>query len=366
MNSTFTSIRARWAIQVLADVSRLLAIRTFRGRGLANARDVVLRRIALSILAFGIQGNFTSLNGAQTRFDRPIFVVVPREYATNKSSAGSKLPFSNYGPEPFLLRQPTRYQQVYAASDFGTVPAGGGFITELEFRGACESLNNLIFSKTLPFVIWMSTTTKSPDRLSARFSDNVGAAKLLTVTNQDIFIQASHGPCDSPESRNDTAWTTRIPLGTPFFYDPSAGNLLIEMQIPLGKLGDPNYLRMINEVSIQTNDAISRVAAAGMGTEIADTVDTGGLVTKFTFFDFPKLTISQSNGLVTVSWPSNPTPMQLQFTDSLVSKTEWKSFGSPSFDTLVTRGVKIPLTDLKRPRYFRLFWNSPQPGIVQP
>lgn len=324
--------------------------------------------IALAVAMFF---NFLAVNvsvAAQSRFERPIFIVVPEEYTTNKSFGRSNLPFNNYEPSPSLKRKTTRYQQVYSASAFSRVPAGGAFITEIGFRAGCFSQNTIFFSNSQPFVISMSTTLKSPDGLSSRFSENIGSNVVITVTNQFFFFRADHGPCDSPE--NDPQWRTSIQLGTPFFYDPALGNLLIEMQVPLGYLESQDYAggrQYLNEIASQSHDAVSRMAASGLTSEVADIIDTSGLVTQFTLFDFPKLNITQSNDVVTISWLRDPGQTQLEFTESLSGAPIWLLLAPP--DTVSEsrfRSFKIPVSDLKRPRYFRLFWASPQPGIVQP
>lgn len=332
----------------------------------ANPTDCTF--IALAVAIFF---NFLAVDGseaAQPRSELPIFIVVPEEYTTNKSFARSNLPFNNYEPSPSLKRQTTHYQQVYAASAFSRIPAGGAFITRIEFRGGCFSQNTLTISNSQPFAISMSTTLKSPDGLSPRFSDNIGSNVVIAATNRFFFFRADHGPCDGPE--NDPEWLTSIQLGTPFFYNPALGNLLVEMQVPIGYLESQDYARgrqFLNEIALQPNDAVSRIVASGLTSEVADIVDTAGLVTQFRMFDFPKLNIAQSNDMLTISWLRDPGQSQLEFTESLSSTPVWHLFApADTVSESSFRSVKIPVIDLKRPRYFRLFWASPQPGIVQP
>src|SRR5258707_6677827 len=116
---------------------------------------------------------------------------------------------------PFFV--PTiRYQQVYAASDFQAQVPTGGLITEIWFRAYGTD-----FFGTLPHVeISLSTTAKSVDGLSSTFAENVGADSTVVV-NGSIAL-----------SSNDAGvpFTTRIALSQPFHYNPSAGNLLLDIR----------------------------------------------------------------------------------------------------------------------------------------
>src|SRR5438128_735570 len=76
-------------------------------------------------------------------------LVVPNSLATVEGSSGNRYPF-NIGASTM------RYQQVYAAAEFGLMPAGGAYITGIAFR---RDAGWSAFSTNLPAVqINLSTT----------------------------------------------------------------------------------------------------------------------------------------------------------------------------------------------------------------
>src|SRR5258706_15300151 len=93
-------------------------------------------------------------------------LVVPNAYASVEGSIGNNYPF-NIGANTM------HYLQVYAASEFGAMPAAGAFITGIAFR---RDAGWPAFSATLRAMqINLSTTAKAPDGLASTFASNVGA-----------------------------------------------------------------------------------------------------------------------------------------------------------------------------------------------
>ena len=89
-------------------------------------------------------------------------VVIPVPYA-DRLNGNSAL------HTPFGDRAPSRYQQVYDASEFSEISGDGGLITGLAFR-----FEGRIFSTSSSSVqINLSTTDKMPDNLSARSSRRI-------------------------------------------------------------------------------------------------------------------------------------------------------------------------------------------------
>jgi hypothetical protein len=179
---------------------------------------------------------------------------------------------------PFLVDQRLassfRYQQVYAASDFARI-GSPMLITELRFdpsEGSVFSIDVNLENIRIDF----STTTSVPDGLSAMFAENVGADNTVAFSGPLRFF--------------DTAVETfgvHIPLQTPFFYDPSRGNLLMDVRnyvtIPAKPFG---YPLLIAEGTL--NDSVSTVAAFDVNSPNAPFSGTGGLVTAFTVTPIPE------------------------------------------------------------------------------
>jgi len=114
--------------------------------------------------------------------------------------------------------EPSRYQQVYAAGAFGGAMAIGA----LTFHHTQVSPGDGEFAP-VTLALSFSITSRGPGALSTVFDDNVGmgARHFATVTLA--------GSAAAP------SFTI---AGTPFDYDPSLGNLLVDWRI-LGP-GDPS------------------------------------------------------------------------------------------------------------------------------
>jgi hypothetical protein len=115
---------------------------------------------------------------------------------------------------------PIRIQYLIPASDFAELPDTHRLIVAWNFRSditQSEPLNWTLDDEQ----IWMSTTNLS--NLTNVFADNHGPNKSLVHDGTMIYPLLTTGP---PQGPRDFAEGTR--LHTPFFYDPSEGNLLIE------------------------------------------------------------------------------------------------------------------------------------------
>ena len=185
--------------------------------------------------------------------------------------------------EPFALQylpgQPptSRYQQVYDASAFSLLGGGGGTISEIDLRS--DFVFGHGYGALFPSVeIFMTVTARGPDGLSSTFADNLGS---------NPFIAYSRGPlelvADGPGA------FVHIPLQNPFFYDPAAGNLLIEIRnyerttfpgIPQANAGPFDAYNILG-------DQISRVYANDVNATTG-TADTLGLTTFFIVTPVPE------------------------------------------------------------------------------
>ena len=141
-------------------------------------------------------------------------IVVPNTLATADGND------NNFGP---FFNNSVRYQQVYAASQFPS-STGPLMITQIAFRpdGSVTDASLKIFFNTAR--IDLSTTSGTPTTLSPVFANNVGADDK-TVFNSFVFTSAPvTGPTGGPKD-----FTITFALN-PFVYDPSAGNLLLDVR----------------------------------------------------------------------------------------------------------------------------------------
>jgi hypothetical protein len=119
-------------------------------------------------------------------------------------------------PAPGTLR----IQFLYPASDFAGLPESHRLIAAFNYRADRTQTQPVDY--TFPNdQVWMSTTDK--DSLTRVFDDNHGPNKTLVHDGTMSFPVLGTGP---PQGPRDFADGTR--LQTPFFYDPSQGNLLVE------------------------------------------------------------------------------------------------------------------------------------------
>jgi len=147
-------------------------------------------------------------------------VVVPNGLASVEGNLNWSYPFSTATPSS------VRYQQVHAASEFGSLAAGGEFITQIAFRPQA-SFSGEPFSFALANVqINLSTTAAGPDGLSSTFAQNIGGNDTVVFGGAPLVLSTLFtGPGEGPKD-----FDIVINLTTLFFYNPAEGNLLLDIR----------------------------------------------------------------------------------------------------------------------------------------
>lgn len=140
-------------------------------------------------------------------------VVVPNSMETTEGNIDNTVPFGWYTT--------LRYQQVYGAADFAAL-TGPGLITHIRFRPDSWYGPNFELAHT-DIQISLSTTAANPDGLSLTFANNVGGDNT-TVFSGPLVLSGSGAPVVIPRTFN-----IEIELQEPFLYDPSLGNLLLDV-----------------------------------------------------------------------------------------------------------------------------------------
>ena len=154
----------------------------------------------------------------------------------------------------------TRYQQAYAASDFSSI--GGPFaVTAINFLNGSGNLAPSTYS------LYFSTISAGIDTLSnSNFDSNRGADNALFVS----------------VTLSGTAPPTLTLSGTPFNYDPSRGNLLLDIVVsPGGVMANSGF----------GGSYMSNTNAFGVFSRYHDFgfANTGyGLVTRFDYVAVPE------------------------------------------------------------------------------
>jgi hypothetical protein len=184
-------------------------------------------------------------------------IVVPNAQAAAEGND------ANFGP---FFDSSVRYQQVYSASQFAA--SGPLMISQIAFRpdgAVTDATFHLVFNSVQ---IDLSTTSSTPGSLSPVFASNVGADNA-TVFNSFVNLSTPiTGPSGGPK---DFIVTFDI---TPFVYDPSAGNLLMDVRaLSLAGISAELDSESGNPFTAHV-DASSIVASTG-------DVFASGLVTRF-------------------------------------------------------------------------------------
>jgi hypothetical protein len=196
-------------------------------------------------------------------------LVSPNGQAAVEGNSNNGFPFNiaNFS----LTSQ--RYQQVYNASDFSAFGGTARLITQIAFRP--DAFFGGAFSSTLSSIqIDLSTTAASADSLSSTFANNVGGNDTTVFSGALSLSSADTGPVGGPKD-----FDIVITLQTPFLYDPTAGNLLLDVH----NFGGGMTTQFDSEKV--TGDSVSRVVttSSGVGSPTADISDSEGLITQFTF-----------------------------------------------------------------------------------
>jgi len=197
------------------------------------------------------------------------YIVVPNANATTEGAGTNAIPFSDFGTS-------LRYQQVYAASQFGAL-SGPAWITAILLRP--DAVYGHSFSATLTDIqIDLSTTSKAPDGLSPAFANNVGADDTVVFGRGALALSSQFtGPVGGPKD-----FDIVINLTTPFLYNPAAGNLLLDVR----NYNSTISTTQMDAVDLVAGDPVSRVISHygdGVNDATAYYVDSVGLVTDFRF-----------------------------------------------------------------------------------
>lgn len=210
---------------------------------------------------------FTLFSFASQNEVKALPIIVRNDLATTDGD-------TRFHTAPFNNAEASRYMQIYSASQFSTLSAPAS-ITQITLRADQASA----FTKDFSSVdIYLSTSRHSVSELSSIFSENIGADNTLVRS----------GPLTIASSSTLTAGTARvfdvsIPLSTPFTYDPSAGNLVLEIRNFSG--GESGFLDGFRDPTATITRLVFR---DGSATATNGIVQSGGFVTEFTFATVPE------------------------------------------------------------------------------
>jgi hypothetical protein len=186
--------------------------------------------------------------------------VVPTNLATNYGNVGTSYPCLSYSS--------SRYQQVYAASEFAAAQ-NPQLITGIKFR--YRSTTSTFYLSQALMEVRLSTTSRTPDGLSAKFADNPGPDETLVFAGTNTIFAGSSSL---------GKFSLGASFSKPFYYDRTKGNLLLEIRMP-GYYRLPNYTL---DATDGASDSLSRLYASDTNAT-SGTLDTTSAITQFTFQD---------------------------------------------------------------------------------
>ncbi len=186
-------------------------------------------------------------------------VVHPNQYELTDGTSSNSYPFR-------FSTGAGRYQQSYEAAQF----PGPMTITEIAFRYRNDTSYS---SGTCDFKLTLSYCATAWNTLSATFASNVGGN--ATVVHDGVWTFPAFG--GHPAQPNP--FTQRLILATPFVYNPSSGDLLMDVEMRSSATSSSGG----SFASTATAVGVSRVYSnTGTPTATSGGSDGIGLITEFT------------------------------------------------------------------------------------
>ena len=189
-------------------------------------------------------------------------------------------PGTAQGPAPFTFygTSGSRAQQFYGSSLFSSL-SGPQSITGFALRSFPGAAPSGFFGNTLNIsntTIRLSTTSRGdelgtlPDTM---FSNNVGADVTTVFQGALSLVTLQPGTFDY-----------MVQFATPFTYNPSFGNLLLDVSIPVGATvsGSPGTFGFLTfDNANNLNDGVFSVSSIFDGNSTTGFRDTSGAITRF-------------------------------------------------------------------------------------
>ena len=187
-------------------------------------------------------------------------IVVPSDFASMEGNSSSA---------DLFRTSSSTFQQVYSASEFRFAPTSR--IDGISFR--LDGASGQRFIGLWPSVSFiLSTTTRTPDSLSPAYGDNAGDDSVEVFAGAVGIFATNVTPSLRP-------FEIHVTFTTPFFYDPSKGNLSLLMGT------GPGPVNLFLDAHMVDGDSVGRVFG---GISLNGTVDTSGLVTRFDVTPIPE------------------------------------------------------------------------------
>jgi hypothetical protein len=198
------------------------------------------------------------------------FIVAPNDSENVEGNSASGVPFH-------IGNNSIRYQQVFDSSQFTSFGPDPWRIEGISLRIDMRPWGGSSFGATLTNIqLNLSTTSAEPDSLSPVFALNVGADDTIVFSPGALEMTAGLSPFTEPQP-----FRAHIVFSQPFIYDPTRGNLLLDVRNFAG--GDTTFFDAVDT----TNDPVSSVWALSANA-LSGTLETKGLVVRFVANPIPE------------------------------------------------------------------------------
>ena len=266
-------------------------------------------------------------------------IVVPNSRASIDGTSGDTAPFVNGATS-------VRWQQVYDASQFLLITPHGGWVGDIVFRldGECR---NGFGTDVSSLQINLSTTSKTPDGLSSIFAENIGADDRIVFGPGSLHLVQGCIRGTSPQP-----FAMLIPFTTPFYYNPTNGNLLMDIRNYSGGT-DPGMNPGLIDGELTTGDSVSRVDATDVNAS-SGIVFSFGLVTLFYFWPNAELSVRLQTNSVVLTWPANPDFLLLETSQNVAPQAQWQTITTGIVQNGPAKTLTIPIESAGKEAYFRL------------
>lgn len=126
---------------------------------------------------------------------------------------------------------PFRYQAVFPAEDFAALGNKPHWLVDITFRPD-KSLTSPHTVHDPDNEVRLTTMPVGPPNLSLRFDDNLGSNFMHWYRGPATFVADAAGPVPGPREFYNTDYSAGV---TPYLYDPSRGNLLMDVIVWQGR-----------------------------------------------------------------------------------------------------------------------------------
>lgn len=183
------------------------------------------------------------------------------------------------GPAPirYFGSGGSRVQQIYSSNFFTGIQS----ISALSFRAYPGAVPG-IFSNSISIsdiIVRLSTTSAGDETgtlASSTFANNVGADVSTVFSGALTLTTAATGSGAQP-------FDYTITFATPFFYDSSSGNLLLDVNIPTAATVSGSGFGFLTFDTVNSfNDGIYSVVDINNGAATTGFANTAGAITSFT------------------------------------------------------------------------------------